>query len=108
MRPIVKHAFLGNKATVFAFGQTGSGKTFTMNGYSRKGVTGVYEFAGMDIFQSINCFDFEHYSVSCAFYEIYCGKIFDLLNDRTELRVLEDKKNVIQVSGGTRVPLATC
>lgn len=105
MRPILTHAFVGNKATVFAFGQTGSGKTFTMNGYPRKGVTGLYEYAAHDIFESINHPNFSHYLVSCTFYEVYCGKVFDLLNERTELRILEDKKKDVQVTGGTRVAL---
>jgi kinesin family protein 2/24 len=32
-----------------------------------------------------------------TFYEIYCGKVFDLLNNKKRLRVLEDQKGLVQV-----------
>lgn len=53
VRPVLKHVFDSNKATVFAFGQTGSGKTYTMNGNSNKNVSGVYDYASHDIFTAI-------------------------------------------------------
>ena len=34
-----------------------------------------------------------HFSIS--FYEIYGGRLFDLLNNRKQLTVLEDKNNKI-------------
>lgn len=38
-------------------------------------------------------------SISISFYEIYGGKLFDLLNDKNKLNVLEDKKQRIQIQG---------
>ena len=32
-------------------------------------------------------------------YEIYGGKVYDLLNDHNELKLREDKNNTIQIAG---------
>lgn len=37
--------------------------------------------------------------VYATFFEIYSGKVFDLLNRKTKLRVLEDGKQQVQVVG---------
>ena len=37
-------------------------------------------------------------SVSASFFEIYSGKVFDLLNAKARLRILEDAKQQVQVS----------
>lgn len=34
-----------------------------------------------------------------SFYEIYCGKLFDLLANRNELKIREDKKQNINIIG---------
>jgi len=34
-----------------------------------------------------------------SFFEIYFGKAFDLLNNKAELQILEDKNNKIQIRG---------
>lgn len=34
-----------------------------------------------------------------SFFEIYCGKLYDLLNSRAELKIREDKKQNINVIG---------
>ncbi|CAJ0593878.1 unnamed protein product [Cylicocyclus nassatus] len=44
-------------------------------------------------------------SVSCSFFEIYGGKVFDLLKQKALLRVLEDGKKEIQVVGLKEVPV---
>lgn len=36
---------------------------------------------------------------SLSFFEIYFGKAFDLLNNKQELQILEDKNNKIQIRG---------
>ena len=35
--------------------------------------------------------------VSASFFEIYSGKVFDLLNANSRLRILEDAKQQVQV-----------
>jgi kinesin family protein 2/24 len=37
--------------------------------------------------------------VYVSFFEIYCGKLHDLLNNRNELKIMEDKKSNINVIG---------
>lgn len=39
--------------------------------------------------------------VSASFFEIYSGKVFDLLADKAKLRVLEDGKQQVQIVGLT-------
>lgn len=38
-------------------------------------------------------------SAYVSFYEIYGTKLFDLCNERKELRALEDGKGCVQISG---------
>lgn len=42
---------------------------------------------------------FRHLKARLSFYEIYCGKLYDLLNKRTELKLREDNKNNINIIG---------
>ncbi|KAG9464964.1 hypothetical protein GDO78_019145 [Eleutherodactylus coqui] len=104
-RPLVQSIFEGGKATCFAYGQTGSGKTHTMGGdflgKSQNVTKGVYAFASQDVFlllsqQRYKDLDLE---VFVTFFEIYNGKVFDLLNKKAKLRVLEDAKQEVQVVG---------
>jgi kinesin family protein 2/24 len=39
--------------------------------------------------------------VSASFFEIYSGKVFDLLANKAKLRVLEDGKQQVQIVGLT-------
>ena len=95
VQPLVDAAFTGTKVTCFAYGQTGSGKTFTMMGSQRDGifVPGMFLLAASEIFSKIaqNKWSLR---VCVSFYEIYCGKLFDLLNDRKLLYAREDGKQV--------------
>jgi kinesin family protein 2/24 len=43
--------------------------------------------------------DFSSLSTNVSFFEIYCGKLYDLLNNRAELKIREDKKQNINVIG---------
>lgn len=43
--------------------------------------------------------DFQNFQIYVSFFEIYCGKLFDLLNNRNELKIMEDKKSNINVIG---------
>ena len=85
------------KITVFAYGQTGSGKTFTMLGpQNQKELTtpGLYILSAFDIFNFLEDEKFSHLEIWVSFYEIYCGKLYDLLNERNILHVREDGKQV--------------
>lgn len=88
--PLVVEAFKGAKATCFAYGQTGSGKTFTMMGTTDGTVPGLYLLASYDVIELLN--QYEDLELYLSFYEIYCGKLYDLLNKREEIQCREDAK----------------
>jgi kinesin family member 2/24 len=92
---LIDTVFDGGSATCFAYGQTGSGKTHTMLGKSPE--PGLYALAAQDMFDRLT--DDLHIVVS--FYEIYSGKLFDLLNGRRPLRALEDDKGKVNIRGLT-------
>lgn len=104
-RPLVCTIFEGGMATCFAYGQTGSGKTHTMGGEfqgkNQDVSKGIYAMAARDVFSYLGSKKFAHLNlqVSASFFEIYSGKVFDLLNNKNKLRVLEDGKQVVQVVG---------
>lgn len=97
----------GQHSTVFAFGCTGSGKTHTMMGsnFTGKKVVeeenmGLYYMAALDLFQYLNDFDeYRHLTVGVSLFEIYGGKLYDLLNDRKAVKCLEDHKGKVQFPG---------
>jgi kinesin family protein 2/24 len=95
VQPLVDAAFAGIKVTCFAYGQTGSGKTFTMMGNQKEDqfVPGMFLLAANEMFNKIEQHKW-NLSVWVSFYEIYCGKLFDLLNDRKILFAREDGKQV--------------
>ncbi|XP_047915221.1 kinesin-like protein KIF2C isoform X2 [Anser cygnoides] len=104
-RPLVQTIFEGGKATCFAYGQTGSGKTHTMggdfSGRAQNASKGIYAFASQDVFLLLNQprYRSQDLEVYVTFFEIYNGKVFDLLNKKAKLRVLEDGKQQVQVVG---------
>ncbi|XP_037919407.1 kinesin-like protein Klp10A isoform X4 [Hermetia illucens] len=106
-KPLVQTIFEGGMATCFAYGQTGSGKTHTMggefNGKTQDCKNGIYAMAAKDVFNLLHSPRYKHLNlvVSASFFEIYSGKVFDLLSDKQKLRVLEDGKQQVQVVGLT-------
>ena len=98
VRPMIEAAFHKTKVTCFAYGQTGSGKTFTMMG-NKKQIPGLYLLAAYDIFTLLQ--SYQGFSIWISFYEIYCGKLFDLLNERKILTAREDGKQNICIAGLT-------
>ena len=66
---------------------------------------GMYLLAGNDIFTIIEDPAFSGYSLWVSFYEIYCGKLFDLLNKRKELVCRTDAKNRVKISYLTETPI---
>ncbi|XP_048489487.1 kinesin-like protein Klp10A isoform X4 [Plutella xylostella] len=106
-KPLVQTIFEGGMATCFAYGQTGSGKTHTMGG-DFQGKTqdckkGIYAMAARDVFAYLKSPKYRPLNliVSASFFEIYSGKVFDLLADKAKLRVLEDGKQQVQIVGLT-------
>ncbi|EFX70810.1 hypothetical protein DAPPUDRAFT_327800 [Daphnia pulex] len=104
-KPLVQTIFEGGMATCFAYGQTGSGKTHTMGGdfqgKTQDCSTGIYAKTARDVFKLLKSPKYRSLDlvVSASFFEIYSGKVFDLLNGKAKLRVLEDGKQQVQLVG---------
>lgn len=104
-KPLVQSIFEGCMATCFAYGQTGSGKTHTMGGdfmgRKQNSAKGIYALAAQDVFTHLNHGRYAHLELSAfvSFFEIYNGKVYDLLNEKAKLRVLEDDRQQVQVVG---------
>ena len=103
-KSLVGSIFEGGMATCFAYGQTGSGKTHTMggefNGKSQDCNKGIYALAAKDVFR-LNATKYKDSNliVSCSYFEIYGGKVFDLLSGKSKLKVMEDGKQQVVVVG---------
>ena len=104
-KSLVESIFNGGMATCFAYGQTGSGKTHTMGGEfqgkSQDSRNGIYALAAEDVFKLLQSSRYrsKNLVVSCSYFEIYSGKVFDLLSGKSKLRVLEDAKQQVQIVG---------
>ncbi|XP_038693143.1 kinesin-like protein KIN-13B [Tripterygium wilfordii] len=92
VEPIVPIIFQRTKATCFAYGQTGSGKTYTMKPLPLK--------ASRDILRlMLHTYRNQGYQLFFSFFEIYGGKLFDLLNERKKLFMREDGKQQVCIVG---------
>ncbi|KAM6918223.1 kinesin-like protein KIF2C [Xenentodon cancila] len=112
-KPLVQSIFEGGMATCFAYGQTGSGKTHTMGGdftgKQQNSTKGIYALAAQDVFTYLNHRRYANLdlSVYVSFFEIYNGKVYDLLNKKAKLRVLEDDRQQVQVVGLEEVDVSS-
>jgi kinesin family protein 2/24 len=84
--PLVDLIFNGGVVTCFAYGQTGSGKTYTMVGVQELVLNDIYLYANKK-YSNANP------SFFISFFEIYGGRCYDLLNNKSKLNILEDKNN---------------
>ncbi|XP_059098844.1 kinesin-like protein KIF2A isoform X4 [Tigriopus californicus] len=106
-KPLVQNIFEGGMATCFAYGQTGSGKTHTMggefHGKTQDSKNGIYALATKDVFKYLHSPKYRDLNlrISCSYFEIYSGKVFDLLSGKSKLRVLEDGKQQVVIVGLT-------
>ncbi|XP_020290514.1 kinesin-related protein 13-like isoform X3 [Pseudomyrmex gracilis] len=113
-KPLVQTIFEGGMATCFAYGQTGSGKTHTMggdfNGKTQDCKKGIYAMVAKDVFKCLKLAKYRPLNlvISASFFEIYSGKVFDLLAEKEKLRVLEDGKQQVQIVGLTEKVVETC
>jgi len=91
VQPLVHTLLRNGKATCFAYGQTGSGKTYTMSPLPIRAAADIIKYLAKpqyrDVFLMVSCF------------EIYGNKVFDLLNQRKRLNILEDGKRQVCVVG---------
>ena len=88
--PIINLILNQGIVTCFAYGQTGSGKTYTMKGIENLSIDELYRESS----KMGDKFDFY-----ISFFEIYGGRLFDLLNNKNKLQVLDDKNGKVQIYG---------
>ena len=88
--PMINLVLKKGIVTCFAYGQTGSGKTYTMKG--------IQNLAIESLFQEVKNINkkFEFY---ISFFEIYGGRLYDLLNNKNKLQVFDDSKGITQIYG---------
>ena len=89
VQPLVGTLLRNGKASCFAYGQTGSGKTHTMQPLPIRAAADIFKYLARPEYNDVTLY------LSC--FEIYGNKVFDLLNQRKRLNILEDAKK--QVGG---------
>lgn len=92
---MVELVLSGAMGVCLCYGQTGSGKTYTM--------TGIEEYLAVDIFKkmetiiermnlkSLETYNDKPFEVKVSFFEIMGNQCYDLLNNKEEISILEDK-----------------
>eukprot|EP00250_Pteridium_aquilinum_P015765 c22750_g1_i2 orf=624-3017(+) len=93
VEPIIPTLFQRTKATCFAYGQTGSGKTYTMQPLPLKASEAILHLMQQPSYRS------NGFQLWLSFFEIYGGKLFDLLNDRRKLCMREDGRQQVCIVG---------
>lgn len=102
IKPLLVDVFKNScVCSCFAYGQTGSGKTYTMLGsqpYGQSNTPGIFQYAANDIFDFLKIYDTDNsQGIFISFYEIYCGKLYDLLQNRKMVAALENGKKEVVV-----------
>ncbi|KAK8681019.1 hypothetical protein V6N13_053426 [Hibiscus sabdariffa] len=93
VEPIIPIIFQRTKATCFAYGQTGSGKTFTMQPLPLRAAQDLVRYLHQPVFRN------QRFKLWLSFFEIYGGKLFDLLSDRKKLCMREDGRQQVCIVG---------
>ncbi|GLT99121.1 hypothetical protein SLE2022_165850 [Rubroshorea leprosula] len=93
VEPIIPTIFQRTKATCFAYGQTGSGKTFTMQPLPLRAVEDLLRLLHQPVYHN------QRFKLWLSFFEIYGGKLFDLLSDRKKLCMREDGRQQVCIVG---------
>ena len=66
---------------------------------------GLYFLAAQDVFHLAKDPQYDDISINCSLFEIYGGKLLDLLNDRNPIRCLEDSKGKVCFPGLSEHPV---
>ena len=104
VKPSLDILLKGGVVTCFAYGQTGSGKTFTMKGIEQSAIETIFEdFENLKKTKKMN----KNFKFFISFFEIYTGRLYDLLNNRNKVMALEDKNQKVQIYGLTEKEVFT-
>ncbi|KAI9123136.1 hypothetical protein K1719_006025 [Acacia pycnantha] len=93
VEPIIPTIFERTKATCFAYGQTGSGKTYTMQPLPLRAAEDLVRLLHKPIYRN------QRFKLWLSYFEIYGGKLFDLLSDRKKLCMREDGRQQVCIVG---------
>lgn len=93
IEPIIPIIFQRTKATCFAYGQTGSGKTFTMKPLPIRAVEDLMRLLRQPVYSN------QRFKLWLSYFEIYGGKLFDLLSERKKLCMREDGRQQVCIVG---------
>ncbi|KAJ6722095.1 KINESIN-LIKE PROTEIN [Salix viminalis] len=93
VEPIIPTIFQRTKATCFAYGQTGSGKTFTMQPLPLRAAEDLVRLLHQPVYRN------QRFKLWLSFFEIYGGKLFDLLSERKKLCMREDGRQQVCIVG---------
>ena len=102
VKPSLDILLKGGVVTCFAYGQTGSGKTYTMKGIQDAAIYNIF-----DNFSEIKKVLNKNFKFFISFFEIYSGRLYDLLNNRNKVMALEDKNQKVQIYGLTEKEVFT-
>ncbi|XP_068640518.1 kinesin-like protein KIN-10C isoform X2 [Aristolochia californica] len=100
VKPLLSEIFQGFNAAVLAYGARGSGKTHIIQGSNEK--PGLASLALAEILSKGKEIGS---SVSVSFYEIYQDHVYDLLQPKQEVFILEKTGGKIQLRGLSQVPI---
>jgi len=94
----------GGTVSLFCYGHSGTGKTHTTLGY--KDEPGLFKVGCGDMFQVIDKYNQApgqdgRLMIEVRFTEVYLGKAYDLLNNRAELRLVEDENGEVHMRAQT-------
>ncbi|CAO2821963.1 unnamed protein product [Amaranthus hypochondriacus] len=93
VEPIIPTIFQRTKATCFAYGQTGSGKTFTMKPLPIRAAEDLVRLLHQPVYRN------QRFKLWLSYFEIYGGKLFDLLCERKKLCMREDGRQQVCIVG---------
>jgi hypothetical protein len=106
---IVKVAYNGYNASMFAYGQTSSGKSFSMMGVRGTSLVGLIPRIANLLFYTIVTTPSRQFFVEASFLEIYNEKLRDLLDRKgtDDLKVRESPQLGVHVAGLSRHTVGT-
>jgi len=100
---IIEISLAGALGVILCYGQTGSGKTFT--------ITGIEEYLAVDLFKkmdriindmqlnTLETYNNRPFEIKVSFFEILGNRCYDLLNNKEEIFILEDKFRNMTIKG---------
>jgi len=94
----------GGRGSLFCYGHSGTGKTHTTLGY--KDEPGLFKIGCEEMFRVIDKYNQApgkdgKLMIEVRFTEVYLGRVYDLLDNRAELKLLEDENGVIHIRAQT-------